>query len=182
MSDINFGDLFREGVASWNAWRKAHPDVIPGLPDEQFSYEDLSGIDFSGMHLDYEDLSSATLIGANFSNAELDHTDLSDADLKNANFEGANAACVNLWGAFLEGANFRGATLAEASLKETHLQGAILDKANLWRAYLLDAEGLTVVQLSRVKTLWEIIDLDSQLLDAVREHNPKLLHKPESFF
>lgn len=178
MSDMDFGDLFREGVVSWNAWRKAHPDVIPDLPDEQFSYEDLSGIDFSGMHLDYEDLSSATLIGANFSKTELDHTDLSDADLKDANFEGANAVCVNLWGAFLEGANFKGANLAEASLKETHLHGTILDEANLWRTYLLDAQGLTVAQLSRVKTLWEIIDLDAQLLDAIGKSYPYLLDEP----
>ncbi len=166
--------IFNQGVEAWNKWREENPELTPDLAGEQFSYENLSGINFSRMDLSYEDLSSATLIGADFTRAELDHTDLSDAYLKGAKFVDGNLSCVNLYGAFLEGANFKGANLGEGSLKETSLENAILDGAILWRAYLLDARGLSVAQLMKAESLHEVIDLDEELLKAIKKSGPQL--------
>ena len=91
MSNPEHSDIFTQGVDAWNAWCVENPNVIPDLSGEQFSYEDLRGINFSGMDLSYEYLSSAILMGANFSNAELHHTDLSDAYLQYALFLNADA-------------------------------------------------------------------------------------------
>jgi uncharacterized protein YjbI with pentapeptide repeats len=179
LSNPEHADIFTQGVDAWNAWRVENPNVIPDLSGEQFSYEDLRGINFSGMDLSYEDLSSAILMGANFSGAELHHTDLSDAYLQYALFLNADAICINLWGADLEGTNFEGANLAEASLKETNLSGANLKGTNLWCVYLLDAEGLTVEQLAVAKTLCEVIELDAHLLEAIREQHPRVLENKD---
>ena len=61
MANPEHADIFSQGVETWNAWRKENPDFMPDLSGEQFSYEELSGINLSGMNLSYEDLSSATL-------------------------------------------------------------------------------------------------------------------------
>jgi Pentapeptide repeats (8 copies) len=73
---------------------------------------------------------------------------------------------------FIE-ANLKGANLREANLKGANLKGA-----NLREAKLKGATNLTIDQLSTVKTLYKVVDLDSTLFEQVRENYPHLLEKP----
>ena len=179
MADPNHLNLIRKSVQTWNGWRADNPGLTPDLSGADFSYEDLSGVNFSGMDLSYENLSSATLVRANFDRTVLDHTDLSDAYLRNATFRRANLNCVNLYGAVLAGADFTDCDLSEGSLKEADLEDAVFCNTDLRSTTFTGAEGLTVRQLVRAKTLHRAIDLDPKILNEVGAARPGLLSIPD---
>jgi uncharacterized protein YjbI with pentapeptide repeats len=89
------------------------------------------------------------------------------ANLKEANLEGANLVEVN----FKE-ANFKGAIL-----KGSNLTGAALDAVNFEAAFLKETYGLSLDQLSKVKTLYNAI-IDDELLIPLKEKRPELFEPP----
>jgi hypothetical protein len=83
-NDDHIAQLMK-GEASWNAWRREHPDVRPDLREA-----DLSGQDLRGADLGEADLRNANLGEATLSSANLWRAALSDADLYRANLREAN--------------------------------------------------------------------------------------------
>lgn len=79
---------------------------------------------------------------------------------------------ANLKGAHLSDANLKGAGLSNANLED-----ARLERANLEEADLKNARGLTIEQLSKVKTLYKA-KLDPELIEQIKEEYPHLLEKP----
>ncbi|MEZ4766150.1 MAG: pentapeptide repeat-containing protein [Calditrichia bacterium] len=78
------------GVAAWNLWRLANPQIQPDLRNA-----DLRGMNLSCYILDNSKLSGANLAGSNcwqarFIRADLRHANLSKADFRDANLENAN--------------------------------------------------------------------------------------------
>ena len=88
--------LLKQGVETWNRWRRDHPDVCP-------------------------DLSQANLAGAHLYEADLSHANLFWADLTGANLYKADFFGANLFGANLSGANLHQANLRDADLIDTGL-------------------------------------------------------------
>ena len=109
---------------------------------------DLRGVNLSGSNLSGANLRGSDLRGANLIGSYLHKTDL----------EGANLSFTNPWGANLTGANLEGAKL-------------------VWIA-LRGAEGLTIEQLSRAKTLYTAA-LDPELMEQVKEKCLHLLKEPK---
>src|SRR5436189_282954 len=68
--------ILRHGVAAWNAWRDANPQVQADL-----SGADLSGADLSGVNFVKADLSGADLSGADLSKVYISATIFGDNDL-----------------------------------------------------------------------------------------------------
>lgn len=104
----------KEGVASWNKWRKDHPEIEPDLRNEDLQKRDLVQIDFRRTNLDGADLSEV-----NLSSAHLNSASLYQADLE-------------------------GATLCNAVLFRTYFKETILRRTNFHKASLLDTMFLTV--------------------------------------
>ncbi len=146
---------------------------------------DLRGADMRGSK--FGTLLKCNLSGADLGNADLEDaflcgsilrdTNLSNADLKHAILNGD----VTIWEgvADLSNANLSGANLSEAYLSGTDLSNANLSGAILSEAYLNDADltgvsGLTIKQLSKVKTLYKA-KLDPELMKQVKEKYPLLL-------
>jgi uncharacterized protein YjbI with pentapeptide repeats len=96
----------RNGVLSWNAWRKQNPDIHP-------------------------DLREANLRGKRLRRANLSETCLDGADLREAELIKANLIKADLFRAQLRGAELREAKLIEANLFKTDLDGANLTGADL---------------------------------------------------
>ncbi len=103
---------------------------------------------------------------------------LIEANLQGAILVGANLQGANLVGANLEEANFLGANLERVNFQTVNLQRANLEGANLEGANLWGVYGLTIEQLSKVKSLYET-KLDPVLMEQVREKYPHLLEEPE---
>jgi uncharacterized protein YjbI with pentapeptide repeats/DNA-directed RNA polymerase subunit RPC12/RpoP len=149
---------------------------------------DLRGVKIRGVNLMRADLSGANLQGANLHSANL-----YEANLSGANLVGADLEMADLPGANLSGANLRGADLEDADLPEANLQGTDLRDADLRRAYLSgvdlqgadlrmadlrNAIGLTIEQLSGVKSLYGT-KLSPTLKEQVNRNLPSLLKPPE---
>ena len=126
-------DLLKQGVETWNQWRKESADVRPDL-----SEADLHGADLHG----------AILTGAILSKTILSEADLHQADLHQADLHGAD----------LHGANLSGAILSEAFLTEADLHGANFYEANLseahvWRTRFVDVDLSVVKGLETINHL-----------------------------
>ncbi len=65
-------DMLKQGVKTWNQWRKANENIIPDL-----SIADLSGASFNADNLINTDLSFAELININLSLTDLTSANLS---------------------------------------------------------------------------------------------------------
>ncbi len=86
----------------------------------------------------------------------------------------------------LSGVDLSGADLRENNLSRADLRGANLSDANLYAnlsgnnlsgADIGKAKGLTVEQLSKVKTLYKA-KLDPELMEQVKDKYPHLLKEP----
>ena len=84
---------------------------------------------------------------------------------------------ANLQRAILVGANLRGGNLEGANLERVNLQTVNLWRANLEGANLWGVHGLTIEQLSKVKSLYDA-KLDPVLMAQVKEKYPYLLEEP----
>jgi uncharacterized protein YjbI with pentapeptide repeats len=69
MADLGHLELLQHGVASWNAWRNAHPTIRPHLAWCSLRGAGLMRVNLRGAVLFRVDLSGATLDGANLEGA-----------------------------------------------------------------------------------------------------------------
>ena len=141
--------LIKQGIETWNQWRKKKTKVKPDLFGA-----DLRRVNLSGVNLSKANLRRANLSGTNLSRADLQQTNLSKANLNKANLNKANLnktdlSEANLNKTDLSEANLSGANLSRATVSGINLLGLNLNEANLSGADLrkLDLSG---VNLSRV--------------------------------
>lgn len=167
-------NFLKQGVKTWNQWRKEKPDIIQ--PD--LSKVNLSKADLSEAHLHKTDLHDANLTEAHLHKADLRDANLIEAYLFRANLFGANLSGADLNGAHLNGADLsgadlngadlNGADLSEAYLNVTNLTGADLSKADLTGADLSGA-NLSGTNFRKASVGWTIFgDID---LSVVKELN-----------
>ena len=155
MIDEKHVTLLKQGVTTWNKWRRENLNIRPDLREADLreadlSEADLSEADLSGAHLSganlngaylyRADLSGAHLGGANLSIANLSIADLREADLSEADLSWADLTRAILVGANLGRAYLSEANLIGANLAVAYLSGANLSGANLRGAYLMDAD------------------------------------------
>lgn len=147
MADPNhFEELRRGGVAGWNAWRTAHPEIMPDLSAASMSGVDLRGINLSQTSLLQASIAGTDLRGADLTEAQLMRADLRKANLQgakltkatafSANFEGATAEGAAFDGALLWFANFTDAKCADADFRDAGLRGTTLRRTDLTGADL----------------------------------------------
>ena len=116
----------------------------------------------------------ADLLGANLQEANLFGANLQKADLLGANLQEAD-----LGGASLQEANLFGANLQGADLEEANLQGANLDFTDLQGADLINAIGLTMLQVKMARN-WELAfyaDYFLKELGLPPDHNERVKKK-----
>ena len=124
----------KEGIASFNEWRKINPSVVPDL-----SHEDLTGL--SADKIKNWDISSE---GYNFENANLWNTKLAEgclifSNLKNAILIQADlrkACCIesNMEGANLLNANIEGSILLNVNMEGANVSGVKYNRYGKYRA------------------------------------------------
>jgi len=168
MADQEHLDVLKQGVETWNKWRKEHPDMHPNLVGADLSGADLRKADLSEAYFTKADLSGVDFCDARFHNDTiaggfLTGTDFCDANLSRANLAGTDLTHVNLLGTNLSGANLTNAcfskeiipnaTLTGALLRDVDLSGADLSGKDLAGADLSGANlaGATLVRTSFAK-------------------------------
>jgi BTB/POZ domain-containing protein KCTD9 len=149
------------------------------LPRTNLNYCNLAG-----SNLNSSNCSQSSLIEANLENARLNQTNFENSNLNQANLKGAYASGANFKdafliksqfeNAFLIKANFNNAFLMEANLRNCYLMGADFENASLYKADLRGAKGLSVEQLSKVKTLY-LAKFDDEILEQIKTNLPELV-------
>ena len=144
----------------------------------------LSKIELEDSNLNTANLANSMLIGANLKNARMNQTIFENSNLNHADLEGTYASGANFKDAFLIKANFKNAFLIKTDfnnsfLMEANLSGCALSEANfedanLYKANLTNAQGLTVEQLSKAKSLY-LAEFDSDLREKLEKEIPELL-------
>jgi uncharacterized protein YjbI with pentapeptide repeats len=175
--------LKEQGVAAWNEWRKANPDIRPDLRGADLQEMNLEGVnlvraqlqeaDLSGANLERSaiwmaNLTRAKLSGANLSwshltesvlkEAELIAVDFTVATLSLVNFDGADLTAANLDGVRLDSANLAGAQLHGAVFRDVLMVGAVFSHSTLERTVfanvdLRDCSGLDTVKHNGPSTI-----------------------------
>jgi len=139
----------------------------------------VSGIDLSRCRLQQINLSGLRLagvrmVGSDLQGANLSQSNLTGADLQGARLRRAVLRETGLRGALLWGADLREAVLAGADLQGALLKGADLSQADLGGAQLDGVKGLTVAQLSQVRSLHKA-KLPPPIRSQIKERCPALL-------
>lgn len=144
----------------------------------------LNYVNLMASNMNSANISQSTLIESNLENARLNQTNFENSNLNQANLKGAYASGAifkdaflikaQFEGAFLIKANFNNAFLMEANLQNCYLMGADFENASLYKADLRGAKGLTIEQLSKVKTLY-LAKFDDEILDQIKTSLPELV-------
>ncbi len=144
----------------------------------------LNYVNLAGSNMNSANISQSSLIESNLENARLNQTNFENSNLNQANLKGAYASGANFndaflikaqfENAFLIKANFNNAFLMESNLQNCYLMGADLENASLYKADLRGAKGLTVEQLSNVKTLY-LAKFDDEILEQIKTNLPELV-------
>lgn len=138
----------------------------------------------------YANFHNADLAGANFSNANLTGADLSQDVLEPGTLSINSTGIVNLLrygdrlsvnfsNAKLSNANLSGRDLSSADLSGADLTDANLSDADLTGADLSDIKGISVEQLSKVRTLLGCKNLPKEVEKKLRKEYPHLWTEPE---
>jgi BTB/POZ domain-containing protein KCTD9 len=144
----------------------------------------LNYVNLASSNMNSANISQSTLIESNLENARLNQTNFENSNLNQANLKGAYASGANFKdafliksqfeNAFLIKANFNNAFLMEANLQNCYLMGADFENASLYKADLRGAKGLSVEQLSKVKTLY-LARFDEEILEQIKTNLPELV-------
>ena len=115
-------DMLKQGVRTWNKWRKKHPEIQPDL--RKANLADLNKGMLNGVNFHRADLAGANLNKAILSSAHLSYADLSGADLSQANLSYAD-----LSGAHFKETNLANTKLSYASMRDTEFVDVNLSAA-----------------------------------------------------
>lgn len=155
--------LLKEGVDTWNEWRKEHTSVEPDLSGAALKSARLDGANFGWVDLSTADVRGSSLFKANLRHSGLRGADLREVDLRDSDLQSAALCQTKLHGANLSNSNLRWTDLREADLREATLSGAQLGGANLYQANLnganlyrarLPGANLTEADFSGVDLRW----------------------------
>lgn len=149
------------------------------LPRTNLNYANLAGSNMNSANISQSSLIESILENArlnqtNFENSNLNQANLRGAYASGANFKDAFLIKAHFENAFLIKANFNNAFLMEANLQNCYLMGADFENASLYKADLRGAKGLTVEQLSKVKTLY-LARFDDEVLEQIKTNLPELV-------
>ena len=144
----------------------------------------LNYVNLAGSNINSANISQSSLIEVVLENARLNQTNFENSNLNQANLKGAYASGANFRDAFLIKANFENAFLIkatfnnsflmEANLRNCYLMGADFENVSLYKADLRGAKGLTVEQLSKVKTLY-LARFDDEIQSQIKASLPELV-------
>lgn len=153
MADQEQVALLKQGVSTWNEWRRKNPMIDVDLRMAELQGTDLRGADLHMVDLTGANLSRAKLSGARLSLAILNEANLEEADLGFPGIDsddGFDAAVLT--SADVRTANLKKARLVGAELIGTHLSESDLTEANLEQANLgmADLSG-AILQKARLR-------------------------------
>ena len=165
---------YEEEIDDFRGWKSDEAMRRNSGNVRRLSRRRVDGLRLEDCYLRQAMLGDINLRSANGFGVDLQKAVVPGADLRNADLRRADLRHCDLSGASLGMANLVGADLQHANLSEANLERTILIDADLERANLRAARGLTVQQLSWVKTLRNA-ELDQHLKAELEMKYPGLI-------
>lgn len=150
--------ILKQGVKTWNRWRKENPGIVP----------DLRKANMQNLRLD-------TIPHADLSGARLSEMFWGSVDLKDANLEGADLSDGHFNMARLNGVNMNNADLTSTLFDFGSMSGATLHGATIFRTtfYDLSMSNVDFSQALIVGATFIDVDLSSVLgLESLKHEGP----------
>jgi uncharacterized protein YjbI with pentapeptide repeats len=170
MSYIGKADFDSTYLANANFYKTQIEKTIftnAELTDAYFDGANAKNAVFKDAKLENASFLEANLRSANFQDANLENVDFSKGNLKDATFLRSKLENACLWEADLENAYF----------KQANLKGAVLCKANFQ-----NVQDLTIEQLSEVKCMYGVRNLDPELIKQIQEKYPYILESNKNIW
>jgi uncharacterized protein YjbI with pentapeptide repeats len=130
-------------VACGDIYRWDNGKVIPGTEGRTLTL----GSDFSGLDLEYADLSGVYVEGVNLSGADLYRSDLSYGRMDGGSLENANVAEANMTGRYFSVVNLKNANFAGSTINWAGFPYSKLTKDQLYTTASYQAKDLKGIQL-----------------------------------
>ena len=181
--------ILKQGVETWNQWRRENSNTKVDLSGADLSGMNLGGVDFRDARLTRVDFRMADLQEARLSLANLSRAALLDTSLNRASLKETRLAHAIIMNANLRDADLSSAYLHKTVLASTDLTGAYLYKAHCSEVYLNQSK---FTRTAFADTTIGASDLSFALdLEKANHHGPSTIgidtiHKskgkiPESF-
>ena len=132
--------ILKQGIETWNQWRKEQSSLKVDLSGADLSGMDLAGIDFRDARLTRVDFRDSNLQRARLSLANLSRAALIGASLHQANLKETRLSHAIVMNADLRDVDLSGSYLQKTVLAKTNLSGAYLYKTHLSEAYLNESK------------------------------------------
>lgn len=157
------------------------------------THAELTDVDLTGVDLTDVDLTHAELTGTKLTDAKLDNCTFDNANLTKAklptnleNIGSMNNATIDrvnfytgskLKGLILQNGSWKNAKVRYTNLSNAILSGTELNDTDFTGTDFTDAKGLTFEQLTKVKCLYNVIGLNSELENKLKKEKPTLFEK-----
>ena len=159
----------------------------------KFKGADFTEANFQGANFRGIDFKGAIFQKADFSGTSFQQTDLQESKLMEATFEESNLTDINLQGADLQesqfqnaildganlcNANLQNSVLRNASLKEANMKGVKLSNVDFQGADLTGVRNITPKMLLKVKSLYRVKGLETNVIVEILKNKPSLIEEP----
>lgn len=134
------------------------------MPKDNLSGKNLDHVNLSGTDMSDADMSHSSLRRSQLKGTKLNNADLAESDLRGAHLGHADVTGTNLRDADLSESDLRGVDLGRAA----SVEGAKLTGARGVSGELANAAGKSSEQLGVGHVLEEVVELNRQILEAVR--------------
>ena len=128
--------ILKQGVETWNQWRRENSNTKVDLSGADLSGMNLGGVDFRDARLTRVDFRGANLREARLSLANLSRATFIEASLNRASLKESRLAHAIIMNADLRDADLSSAYLHKTVIASTDLRGAYLYKAHCSEIYL----------------------------------------------
>ena len=165
--------ILKQGVETWNQWRRENSNTKVDLSGADLSGMSLGGVDFRDARLTRVDFRGANLQEARLSLANLSRATFIEASLNRASLKETRLSHAIIMNADLRDTDLSSAYLHKTVLASTDLTGAYLYKAHFGEAYL-NKSRFTRAAFS--DTTFAASDLSLALdLENANHHGPSTL-------
>lgn len=134
-------ELVKKSPQKFNEWKKGQEDI--DLSELDFSYSNLSDVNFSGVDLNSSSFADAHLSSVNFSNTDLTSIDFTRATILECDFSEA----------VLTGADFSYATVHYGNFTDSDMAGCIFQESDLANSDFAGAFNLNACRFDE-ETVW----------------------------
>lgn len=159
-------NLIKKSPQEFNDWKSTQDEV--DLSETNFSYSNLSDVDFSGVDLNSSSFADSHLTSVNFNNADLTSVEFTRATIEECDFTEA----------LLTGVDYSYAKVNYCNFTDADMAGGIFQESDLSNSDFAGSYNLNACRFDE-ETIWPEIDMLPEDFDSTYSADLSLLKDDE---